>query len=302
MTRHAPPPLEAWQIPPRARRRHYIADLLLLAVIIGAVLLVCTEALPATPLDPPTDGGAEAEAAKPAEAEGPDEGPEAELLQQAATAIVAAIQRENWSWFECGQITPLDQYDERAMRIARALRTALLEVGLKHPNYLWASLAIMWQESHGNPCPLGPNSRAWAERKKLVKQKHLVHWTAEDALAAFRGWEASRRKIGLDAGLGQTIWPFNAHILEADGTVRTATPEEMITVEGSARTLAYHLFENAQIEPRRPWRHWPGIPRDDYAAKLEAWVKSHGGPALTGRAAWKDGGPADVGTRQYTRR
>jgi hypothetical protein len=223
-------------------------------------------------------------------------------LQKTASAIVSAIQRENWSWFECGKITPLTEYDERAGRIARALRTALKEVGLSHPNYLWASLAIMWQESHGNPCPLGPNSRAWAERKHLVKAKHMVYWNEDDALAAFRGWENSKRKTGLDAGLGQTIWPHNAKILEPDGTVRTATPEEMITVEGSARTLAYHMYENAQLDPRRPWAYWPGLPNVEYAEKMEAWVRHHGGPALTGPRAWRDGKPANVGSRQYTRR
>lgn len=214
-------------------------------------------------------------------------GQEAELITEVAEGLVRAVERERWAWYECGAITPPEEYMERALRITIAMRTALLENGLSHPYYLWGAMGIVWQESRGNPCPLGPHSRKWAAAKKLVAQKHLIHWTAEDALRVMTSPKLGKRGTGVDAGLGQTIWPNNARIRVHDGISRPATPEEMVTVEGSSRALAYHLQQNAQLNPRRPWAYWPGIPQKTYAEKIEGWVRVMHGPNIGPAARWR---------------
>ena len=206
------------------------------------------------------------------------------LVLAAAAGLVRAVEAERWSWYSCGGIVPIEQYPVRSAQLVRALRTALREVGLEHPNYLWGALGIMWQESRGNPCPLGPYSRRWAVAKKVVKQKHLSHWTEADALAALHA--AGKAHRGVDAGLGQNIWPVNAMVLDG-GVARPATAEEMVSVEGSARALAFHLAEQAKVDPRRPWAYWPGMPSADYAKKVEGWVRVMGGPRIGAGARWR---------------
>jgi len=212
---------------------------------------------------------------------------EEELISEVAGWIADAARRENSSWYECGATTPKEEYDERARRIATALRDGLVENGLSHPFYLWGSVGIMWQESRGNPCPFGPHSRKWAIDKKLVKSKHMVWWNTKDALKVMQAMlsgEVKRR--GVDSGIGQTIWPHNSKVRMPDGTVRTATPEEMVSVEGSARAMAYHMQQNAQLDPRRPWAYWPGPLDKKYGEKIEWWVQSRGGPSIGPKAPW----------------
>lgn len=210
------------------------------------------------------------------------------LIDDVTDWILKAAQRENCSWYECGVATPKEEYGERARRIAIAIRTALLENGLSHSFYLWGSVGIMWQESRGNPCPFGPYSRQWAIDKKLVREKHMVWWNTEDALKVMHAMLSGKvKRSGVDSGIGQTIWPRNAKIRMQDGMVRTATPEEMVTVEGSARAMAYHMQQNAQLDPRRPWAYWPGPLDVKYGEKIEGWVKFNGGPRIGPKAHWQ---------------
>lgn len=203
------------------------------------------------------------------------------LIDAVARGIADLARKENCSWYECGVTTPKEEYDARARRIAVAIRTALLENGLDDPNYLWGAAGLVWHESRGNPCPFGPYSRRWAIEKRLVKDKHMVRWNTDDALnvmhAMLRG-KVKRR--GVDSGIGQTIWPRNAKVRLPDGTLRTATPEEMVTVEGSARALAYNLQQNVQLNSKRPWAFWPGAWTPEYGEKIEWWVRRMRGPRL----------------------
>lgn len=225
-------------------------------------LLAAEAASHLPPLPPPTE----------------DQLKEQALVQEVADGFLAAIRAENWSWYGCGEITPPEEEPARALELVNALRVGLIEVGLLEPRYLWAAAAIVYQESRGNPCALGPNSRKWAAKHKIVN-KHLIRWTAEDALKVMTSPKAKRRGVGFDAGIGQTIWPENAHVLDENDEPRVATAEEMTTVEGGARALAYHMFENAQIDKRRPWLYWPGRRDDVYGSKLAWIVRRMRGPA-----------------------
>lgn len=198
------------------------------------------------------------------------------LVQEVADGFLVAIRAEKWRWYGCGEVTPPEEEPARALELVNALRVGLIEVGLLDQSYLWAAAAIVYQESRGNPCALGPNSRKWAARHKIVN-KHLIRWTAQDALKVMLSPKAKRRGVGFDAGIGQTIWPENAHVLDENDEPRVATAEEMTTVEGGARALAYHMFENSQIDKRRPWLYWPGRRDDVYGSKL-AWIvrRMHG--------------------------
>lgn len=210
------------------------------------------------------------------------------LIDEVANGIVRVIESEHCSWYECGTITPPDEYMDRARNIAQATRTALLENGLSHPNYLWGSVGIIMQESRGNPCPFGPYSRQWAIDKNLVKAKHMIKWDRDDALRVMHAMKSGKvKRRGVDSGIGQTIWPHNSKIRMPDGTVRTATPEEMVTVDGGARTLAYHMQQNAQLGPQRPWAYWPGAMNVEYGEKIEWWVRRMRGPTLGPKARWQ---------------
>jgi len=210
------------------------------------------------------------------------------LIDDVSRGIVRVIEAEKCAWYECGTMTPPEEYMERARRIAQATRTALLENGLSHAYYLWGAVGIIMQESRGNPCPFGPYSRQWAIDKKLVKSKHMVYWNTDDALRVMHSMLSGKTKRrGVDSGVGQTIWPRNSKIREETGQVRTATPEEMVTVEGGARALAYHMQQNAQLSPTRPWAYWPGAKDELYGAKIEWWVQRMRGPKLGSKAHWQ---------------
>jgi hypothetical protein len=210
---------------------------------------------------------------------GDDRLAEEALIAEVTEWIADAARRENCSWYECGVVTPKEEYDDRARRIATSIRTALVENGLSHPFYLWGSVGIMWQESRGNPCPFGPYSRQWAISKKLVREKHMVWWNTDDALKVMQAMLSGKvKRRGVDSGIGQTIWPHNSKVRMPDGTVRTATPEEMVTVEGSAKAMAYHMQQNAQLDPRRD---------EKYGEKIEWWVKRNGGPNIGPKARWQ---------------
>jgi hypothetical protein len=249
-----------------------VVNVLVVLLVVLVAILVCSNVWSEPLPEPPT-------APAPVDME-----QEQELVDVATAGLVRAVEAEHWAWYACGAVIPKEEYPARAEQIVRALRTALREVGLSHPNYLWGAMGIMWQESRGNPCPLGPYSRRWAVAKKVVKEKRLERWTVEDSLAALRA--AGKAKRGVDAGLGQNIWPVNAQVLE-DGVVRPATAEEMVSVEGSARALAWHLAEQAKVDARRPWAYWPGLPSAAYAARVEGWVRVMRGPKLGAGARWR---------------
>lgn len=214
------------------------------------------------------------------------------LINFAGKGFARAIRLENSAWYECGKITPKEEYDERGIRLARSLRVALLEVGLKDPMYLWGALALVFHESRGNPCVTGPTSRKWINENGLLKkEKHWTKYDELDIMRIVRSKAFKSKKSGIDSGISQTLYPRNTKIFDTEsGTVRHATIEEMLTVEGGARATALHMVERVRDSSEYPWLFWPGYRDDRYVTVLQFHVRRMGGPyedLIPTRKKWK---------------
>jgi hypothetical protein len=205
---------------------------------------------------------------------------EDELVVAAGKGFSKSIRTENASWYECGEVTPKEDYDKRGIKIAFALRVALLEVGLKDPLYLWGAMALVYQESRGNPCVTGPNSRSWAEKNNLVKKgKHWTKFNQDDIRKIVHSKQFKNKRSGIDSGLTQTLFPHNTSIYDTSlRQIRPATIDEMVTVEGGARATAFHMTERLVDSSKYPWLYWPGHRDDKYAETLQFHVRRMGGP------------------------
>jgi hypothetical protein len=221
------------------------------------------------------------------------EDPEEALLSDVAEGVVRAVGISGDQWYECGEPTAPEDYVDRAVYMVRCLRSALSEVGLENPYYTWAATALVLHESQGNPCAIGPGSRKWAAAAKLIDPKRNWQlWTREDVTRILTSdkFTKKRRAIGADSGLGQNIWPHNAYLLDADGhTVRVATLDEVLTVEGGARMVAYHLLEKTRLSRRAPWAYWPGHRDVKYYERIMGYVRMMRGPAKAIQA-WAEAG------------
>jgi len=202
------------------------------------------------------------------------------LIKNAGKGFAQAVGLEKASWYDCGKVTPVDEYETRGIYIARCLKDALDEVGLFDPQYLWGSLAIVFQESRGNACSIGPNSRSWAKDNSVLNlKKHWTRFDKEDVLRVVDSKKFKTRRVGADAGIGQTIFPHNSEIYDMTSkAVRLVTTEELFTVEWGARTLAFHMLENTQLSKTKPWYYWPGFYDENYARNLAFHVSRMGGP------------------------
>jgi hypothetical protein len=205
---------------------------------------------------------------------------EDDLVVSAGKGFAKTIRAENAAWYECGVVTPKEDYDKRGIHLAFALRVALLEVGLKDSIYLWGALALVYQESRGNPCVTGPRSREWALKNDLVrKEKHWTRFDKKDIIKMVSSKEFKKKRSGIDSGLTQTLFPHNTSMYDVTSrTVRPVSIEEMLTVEGGARATAYHMIERAKDSSRYPWLFWPGRRDDKYAEVLAFHVRRMGGP------------------------
>lgn len=203
-----------------------------------------------------------------------------QLVTQAGIGFANVIREEKTAWYDCGLITKKEEYDIRGIHIARSVKDALDEVGLRDPRYLWGALGIIYQESRGNACAVGPNSRSWAKEKNVLKtSKHWTRYTKEDVLSIVNSKEFKKRRVGAAAGIGQTIYPHNTNIFDSTtNSIRNITPDELFTVEGGAKTIAFHMLTNTQFNKKRPWVYWPGSPYEKYARVLAMHVSRMGGP------------------------
>jgi hypothetical protein len=202
------------------------------------------------------------------------------LIETAGRGFARAIRLEKSAWYDCGKITPKDEYDYRGIQLASALRKALLDVGLKDPMYLWGALALVFHESRGNPCVTGPTSRQWVDDNKLLKkEKHWTKYDQFDILRIVKSKAFKSKRSGIDSGISQTLYPRNTKIFEVtSGIVRQATIEEMLTVEGGARATAQHMMERFKDSSEYPWLFWPGYRDDRYLSVLQFHVRRMGGP------------------------
>lgn len=202
------------------------------------------------------------------------------LIETAGRGFARAIRLEKSAWYECGKVTPKDEYDYRGIQLARALRNALLDVGLKDPMYLWGALALVFHESRGNPCVTGPTSRKWINENGLLKkEKHWTKYDELDIIRIVRSKAFKSKKSGIDSGISQTLYPRNTKIFDTGlGIVRHATIEEMLTIDGGARATALHMIECVRDSSEYPWLFWPGYRDDRYVSVLQFHVRRMGGP------------------------
>jgi len=203
------------------------------------------------------------------------------LADKMAAGFVTAIRKESKYWWECGVPTPREQWLPRAKTMANALLDALDEFNVKvNP---WGPWGVIYHESRGNRCAVGPNPRKVAYRKGLIEQKQYYMWTEEEVLSVVNHRQWGKRVA--DLGLGQVVWRRYARIKE-NGRVRIPTAQEMLSVENGARVLAYGMlqrqhYKNAREWKPMPWLFWPGSAPDwDYGMTISRIVKRMGGPAI----------------------
>lgn len=212
------------------------------------------------------------------------------LVERMSDGFLKTINRESNKWYECGQLTPAEEKSNRAEKIARYTLSAIREYDLKWLNP-WGVLAVMYSESRGDQCAIGPNSRKAARDLGLIDdEKPFNQWTKADIAEIFDHpkWKKARGKIGADLGLGQQVWKRYARILDPNGTdkcgskelkCRVPTLDEILSVENGPRVVATGMLTR-KIWHRdvRAWTFWPGTIRNiRYDMRITALIYQLGG-------------------------
>lgn len=229
------------------------------------------------------------------------------LIADMARGFVKATQRESKKWWECGQPTPSTEWLARAERMARVLVAAMDEYGADFSP--WGVWGVIWVESRGNRCAVGPNPRRYAAQKKLAQlpSKYFL-WTEQDikGLLTSPGW----RGRPVDLGVGQVVWKRYARIpcehrpavywspldgratfvrtgpeachIEGGREVRVPSLEEMISLEGGLRATVWGMVSRQSWSLKRnrtPWLYWKGMVADyQYLSMVVNVVANMGGP------------------------
>ena len=212
-------------------------------------------------------------------AEASNETPREQMVERLALGFTKAIRRESVKWYECGEPTPPELWNDRAAKMARHLLTALDEYKVKiNP---WGPWATIYKESRGNRCGIGPNPRAVAYKFKLIEPKAHRLWTEADIKSVIRSPRWGRRVA--DLGLGQVVWKRYARLKDGE-RIRIPTLEEMLTVKQGMRVVAYTMgrrmywTRNKRLR-RTPWIFWPGnVPDWNYHRDVLDIVQKMGGP------------------------
>jgi len=202
-----------------------------------------------------------------------------DLKNELAAGFVRAIKAESVTWYECGEKTPKEKWDQRAFELVEAILDALAEFDVKiNP---WGVLGTVFNESRGNRCAIGPNPRKVAHARNLVNRSDWRLWTEHDVLKVVKSPDWNDRPA--DLGLGQVVWRRFARI-EEDGKVRIPTVEEMLSLKDGARIVAYAMKQRMKYKHNRRWRNlpwyfWPGVKANfSYGRKVAYTVKKMGGP------------------------
>lgn len=212
------------------------------------------------------------------------------LVARMRDGLLKVIKRESNKWYECGELTPDENKPERAEKIARYTLDALREYNLTWLNP-WSVLGVIYSESRGDQCAIGPNSRKAAVALKLIDpEKPFNQWTKEDVVSLMEHpkWKKGRGHIGADLGLGQQIWERYARILDPKGTdrcgnkaltCRVPTLNEILSVENGPRVIATGMLTRKMWHRDiRAWAYWPGTIRSlSYDMRITAIVSTLGG-------------------------
>jgi hypothetical protein len=213
-----------------------------------------------------------------------------QLVSRMAGGFLAAIHRESPKWWDCGVETPKEAQAARADRIARHVLAGMREFDAKWLSP-WAVIAVIWSESRGDVCAIGPNSRKAARDLGLIPEDRIFNrWTADDVRTLLESprWQKSRAKIGADIGMGQEIWQRYARILDPQGELRCGKQElacriptlsEVLSYKNGARvTITGMTYRRWMYRNTQPWENWPGSVRSlSYGMKIARLAQSMGG-------------------------
>jgi len=201
------------------------------------------------------------------------------LADKMANGFVKALEREGAEWYECGKSTPREQWSDRASKLADSLLSAMGDYDTKiNP---WGVWGVVYNESRGNRCAIGPNPRKTAYRKRLIEKKNWRLWTEKEVLGVMS--HRSMRKRPADLGVGQVVWKKFARLKE-NGIVRVPTVEEMLSIDAGMKVVAYSMWHRTKYKynyswKRMPWLFWPGRkPHLPYGRQIAMIVKNMGGP------------------------
>lgn len=220
------------------------------------------------------------------------------LVAEMADGFLKAINRESPKWWGCGVETPKGEQHVRAERIARSVLAGMRDYDAKWLS-AWAVMGVIWSESRGDICAIGPNSRAAARDLKLIPEDRIFNrWTAADVRTLLENpkWKKSRARIGADIGLGQEIWQRYARILDPNGEKRCGTRElacrvptldEVLQYDSGAKIVITGMtYRRWMYRNTQPWEHWPGSVRSlSYGMKIARLVQSMGGD-VSERTIW----------------
>lgn len=221
-----------------------------------------------------------------------------QLVARMAKGFLGEIHRESPKWWDCGVETPKEAQAARADRIARHVLAAQREFNTTWLSS-WAVIAVIWSESRGDVCAIGPNSRAAAREMGLIPEDRIFNrWTADDVRTLLESpqWKKSRAKIGADIGMGQEIWQRYARILDPNGDLRCGkrdlpcrvpTLSEVLNYRDGARvTITGMTYRRWMYRNTQPWEHWPGSVRSlSYGMKIARLARAMGGD-VTERPVW----------------
>ncbi len=232
------------------------------------------------------------------EDENPVFSPEGEaLVQRMAVGFLKKTRQESKRWWGCGVETPEDDQLARAETISRQVLSSLRDNDLRWLSH-WAVLGTIWSESRGDPCAIGPNSRAAARDMGLIPEDRMFNrWSAEDVKSVLEHpkWKKSRAKIGADLGLGQMVWQRYARILDKDGDklcgkgypCRVPTLDEILSYDDGAKVVITGMVSRRHMyRSTMPWEHWPGSVRSlSYGMKIARIAQDMGG-SIRERPVW----------------
>lgn len=213
-----------------------------------------------------------------------------ELVERMRDGFLKNIKRESNRWYECGELTPEEDKSLRAEKIARYTLAALREYDLKWLNP-WGVLAVMYSESRGDQCAIGPNSRKAARDLGLIgAEKPFNQWSRDDLEQVLTSpkWKKSRAVIGADLGLGQQVWQRYARVLDPRGDdkcgskelrCRVPTLDEILSVERGPNVVATGMLTRSRWHrTQQPWAYWPGTIRNlSYDMRISRLITTLGG-------------------------
>ncbi len=214
--------------------------------------------------------------------------PTERLIEEMVDGFVGMIQKESDKWYECGIETPHDQWHSRAETMARHVVASSNEVGMTATP--WGLWGVIYKESRGNRCSIGPNPRKYAVRVSIIDEPRNPHLWTEDDVRSVLGHKRWKGRTA-DLGIGQIVWRRYARLPCEQGSrgcfrenrrwVRVPTLDEMLSVKGGARVAAYGMKtrQNWRARNNIPWIYWPGANANyEYAQAIADIVRQMGGP------------------------